>query len=295
MSLTEIVRTQAGLVSREQARSCGLSPHAVRRRVRAGVWSELRPGVYLVGGHRITDEVRVRAAALWGASSSCLVSGPAAAFWYGFTPGLAGPPEIVVPPDRSPRRQPGLTIRRSTLDAADRSRHRGLPTVGVARTVLDVAARPSGGSAFLDRALQRFVSFDEVYAAFCRMLGHPGAAEAGRLLVASAGRAHSAAERLLARRLRESGTDGWVAQYPFGPWHVDVAFPGQRVAVEVDGWAWHVDADRFQNDRSKGNALVAAGWHLLRFTWHDLDRAPGRVIGQVRAALAAATGLPDAS
>jgi very-short-patch-repair endonuclease len=58
------------------------------------------------------------------------------------------------------------------------------------------------------------------------------------------------------------------------------------VAVEVDGWAWHQRADRFQEDRRKQNALVRANWVPLRFTWHDLTQRPTAVLGQIRAALA---------
>jgi very-short-patch-repair endonuclease len=57
------------------------------------------------------------------------------------------------------------------------------------------------------------------------------------------------------------------------------------VAVEVDGWAWHQRADRFQEDRRKQNALVRAGWVPLRFTWHDLTRQPTAVLAAIRAAL----------
>jgi len=34
-----------------------------------------------------------------------------------------------------------------------------------------------------------------------------------------------------------------------------------------------------------GNALTAAGWTVLRFTWHDLHQAPDRVVREVRTAL----------
>ena len=73
--------------------------------------------------------------------------------------------------------------------------------------------------------------------------------------------------------------------HPFGAYLVDIAFPRRRVAVEIDGWAWHMDVDRFRADRHKGNALVRAGWGLLRFTWHDLTNRPDYVIAEVRAAL----------
>ena len=66
----------------------------------------------------------------------------------------------------------------------------------------------------------------------------------------------SAAERLLVRLLRDAGIGGWVLGHPFGPWRIDLAFPQQKVAVEVDSWAWHVDAERFRTDRRKQNALV---------------------------------------
>ena len=66
---------------------------------------------------------------------------------------------------------------------------------------------------------------------------------------------------------------------------VDIAFPTERLAVEVDGWAWHHDRDRFERDRSRQNALVLAGWTVLRFTWADLTEDPTRVVVVVRAAL----------
>jgi very-short-patch-repair endonuclease len=107
----------------------------------------------------------------------------------------------------------------------------------------------------------------------------------GRMLVAAADRADSAAERLLVRILRAAGISGWVLGRPFGQWRIDLAFPEQKVAVEVDGWAWHVDAERFRNDRRKQNALVRAGWDPLRFTWHDLDGRSAAVVEEIQATL----------
>lgn len=146
------------------------------------------------------------------------------------------------------------------------------------------------GSVFLDRALQRHVRFPAVYRAYCRNLGRHGSSVAGRLLVAAADRADSAAERLLVRLLRDAGVSGWVLGHPFGPWRIDLAFPLQKVAVEVDGWAWHVDAERFRNDRRKQNALVRAGWDPLRFTWHDLDGRPRAVLDEIRETLLLCAG-----
>ena len=50
-------------------------------------------------------------------------------------------------------------------------------------------------------------------------------------------------------------------------YYLDVAFKRERVAVEVDGWAYHSTSSAFENDRARQNALVVDGWLVLRFTW----------------------------
>lgn len=83
MKLDDVVGRQAGVISLGQAVACGLSAATVHRRARSGAWRRVGPGVFLVGGHRFTDEARVRAA--WLAvdgSGAAVVSGPAAAYWH---------------------------------------------------------------------------------------------------------------------------------------------------------------------------------------------------------------------
>ncbi|GAA5118347.1 endonuclease domain-containing protein [Pseudonocardia adelaidensis] len=144
------------------------------------------------------------------------------------------------------------------------------------------------GSTFLDRALHRHICFPALYRSFCRNMGRTGASAAGRLLVAAADRADSAAERLLVRLLRDAGIDGWVLGHRLGPYAIDLAFPAHRLAIEVDGWAYHVDPDRFRNDRRKGNYLARCGWDLLRFTWHGLNAQPDHAVAEIRETLAMA-------
>jgi very-short-patch-repair endonuclease len=88
--------------------------------------------------------------------------------------------------------------------------------------------------------------------------------------------------------LRDAGLTGWLRAVGFERWTIDFAFPDAKVAIEVDGWAYHSDVERFRADRSKGNALVRAGWRLLRFTWHDLVNRPQYVVAEIRAAVLAA-------
>lgn len=102
----------------------------------------------------------------------------------------------------------------------------------------------------------------------------------------------SEAERVLHAILREAEITGWApnaaVQVSFGVIHVDVLFTRARLVVEVDGWAHHTQADRFQEDRRRQNALIGAGWNVLRFTWRDLIERPEAVIATVRAGLARA-------
>jgi len=287
VSLERLLERQAGVVTLAQAVAEGMSAETVRRRARDGRWTRLHSSVYLVGGHRLTGEARTWAAWLWGGQRST-VSGPAAAFRQGMLLRAPDLVDVTVPAALHRRPGPGVRWHRHDLPPVDRVFLGGLRVTAPALTAVETALCLPDGSTFLDRALQRHVRFPTLYRTYCRHLGRPGWARARDLICASADRADSAAERLLIRILRDGGVTGWVLGHPFGPWRIDLAFPREKVAVEVDGWAWHVDAERFRNDRRKQNALVRAGWDPLRFTWHDLDGHPAAVLAEICDTLATA-------
>jgi hypothetical protein len=120
-----------------------------------------------------------------------------------------------------------------------------------------------------------------------------GAAAAGRLLDAASDRAGSEADQagseaawvLLLRLLRRPGLPGLRRGYRTFGHELSVAFPASRVAVEVevevDGGPWHHDAERFTSDRVRQEVLVAAGWTVLRYTWHQLQDEPDRVHAEI--------------
>ncbi len=109
----------------------------------------------------------------------------------------------------------------------------------------------------------------------------------------AADRAASQAERLLVRLLQDAGITGWELSYPLQDYVIDLAFPAQRIAIEVDGWAWHMTPDRFIRDRQRQNALVNLQWTILRFTWHDLVGRSEAVLDEIRAALAMSPEVRD--
>jgi very-short-patch-repair endonuclease len=62
-----------------------------------------------------------------------------------------------------------------------------------------------------------------------------------------------------------------------GRHEVDALWREARLAVELDGWAYHHHRDAFERDRVKANALAAAGVTVLRFTHDQVVRRPAEV------------------
>ena len=101
------------------------------------------------------------------------------------------------------------------------------------------------------------------------------------------------AERDAVRLLPAGRITGWTSNLPldlpgFGRAVLDLAFPAHRVAVEIDGWAFHRDVDRFRRDGLRQNEVVIGGWRVIRVTWYDLQEDPHYLADVVRRALAAA-------
>ncbi len=62
-------------------------------------------------------------------------------------------------------------------------------------------------------------------------------------------------------------------------WRIDFAYTNLKLAIEIDGGekmlvGGHTYGEGFVNDRVKQNALVLAGWHVLRFTGSQVKDNP---------------------
>jgi very-short-patch-repair endonuclease len=144
---------------------------------------------------------------------------------------------------------------------------------------------------FVERALQRsWTSYDELTWRVQEAVGRRGVAQLVRIVRGLGSGAHSDTERRLVNGLRGRGVRGWscnlgVADQSGLIGFVDVAFAAIKLAIELDGRAWHVDRDRFQHDRIRQNRLVSAGWTVLRFTWEDVTYRLEGVIADICAAI----------
>jgi very-short-patch-repair endonuclease len=130
---------------------------------------------------------------------------------------------------------------------------------------------------------------DILAAAKAELRGRVGSSQLHELAAELDQGAHSEAERRLIRILTEAGITGFLTNFKVRlrgrMAEVDVAFPAIRLAIEVDGMAWHTSPRRFQEDRSRQNALTAEGWTVLRFTWADLRNRPAQVVATIAALL----------
>jgi len=263
-----------------------MSEHAVLRRHRSGQWRRCGPGVYFVNDRPFTDGARIRAA-VWSYGPEAAASGLAAAWWLGLTRFAPDVVEVTVPRNSNGRRHEGTRVRRRDLKAADIVEWKDLRVTSLALTVVEAAVRPRGGAKIMDSALQQHVDLRALWRAHLRNKGRYGSPAARRLLQAAEDNAHSEAERLLIRLLKANKITGWKANYPVAGYKVDVGFPQQKVAIEVDGFAFHSDSEDFHQDRRRQNAIALAGWQVLRFTWLDLVEYPDRVIAEIKHAISA--------
>jgi len=279
------LRQQDGVITLAQAQQAGLSRHAVNRRVRSGHWRRCSPGVFFVDDRPFTDAARVRVA-VWGYGPEAAASGLAAAWWHGLTKFPPDVVEVTVPRSSHHPHRDGIRMRRRDLARTDVVERNSLRVTELGLTVVEAAVRFRGGAVLMDSALQRRVELRDLWRAHLRNKGRHGSPAARILLQAASDGARSHAERLLVKLLRDAGITGWRTNYPVGGYKVDVGFPKQKVDLEVDGWAFHSDADVFVGDRNRQNAIALLGWKVLRFTWLDLTEYPQRVIAEIKRAIA---------
>ncbi|MFN2590069.1 MAG: endonuclease domain-containing protein [Actinomycetota bacterium] len=62
---------------------------------------------------------------------------------------------------------------------------------------------------------------------------------------------------------------------------VDFAFPRARLALEADSYRYHSSPRDWSRDRTRHNALIAAGWRVLPITYSDLVGNPAGVAEQI--------------
>lgn len=295
--LQGLASAQGGVVSLADLDACGFSAKAVRHRLSEGSW-------HRVGGAIILAPSESHSARWSDTSLSWIlrltfgpqtrISGSLAlrrARWN-----LPSESHIVVLKDKPNRRLAGVTVLRRPDDdpASDPRALRFVPArqaLADCLTVLPAAAAAD----LLDAALQkRYVrpedAADDLRARLGR--GRINAAGLRQLIARATTGSRSEAEQRMRHLLDRSGTGPWVPNHSLRRSdgrvvaEMDFAHLGLRIAIEVDGRAFHSDRHAFEHDRWRQNALTVQGWLVLRFTWEQIVERPSEVIAVVRAAVA---------
>lgn len=291
MDFAALARQQAGVFTRRQAVACGVGPHSVDAALRSGRWRSAygdHRGVLVDATTPETYELRLWAAILVIGEPCAVAVDSAAALWNWC--GRPARVTIVVPASRRPRPPRDVWLRRLTIHRGDVTTHGLMPVTTPVRTLVDCLRflPRDAASDVLDRSQQhgRVPPLQRVSDGVSR--AGAGTAQARALLRAADGSVF-AAERLAVKLLRAGGVTGWTANWRTVIQGVvvvlDLAFREIRLAVEIDGFAFHSSPERFRHDRVRQNALVSAGWMVLRFTWADLTRYPEKFVADVRQAI----------
>lgn len=289
----KLVTEQAGVISRSQAKDLGMTLRQIDYRLQTGDWIRAYPGVYRLGTVAPTPEQQLRAASLW--VDNGVLSGRGAGWWWRI---VDDPPlrwEFYV--DNRSRRtlQSGVSLLRRWVDPRDVTTCRGVVVLDRPLAVLRTAvaaeqSRRKHGTRVIDRAKQlNLVSAADLQRAFHRNRGTWGTTMMRELLERTGDRAHSDLERLAARLLREAGIDDFVVNLNVRvagrSIELDISFPEHRVTIELDGFRYHSSPEHHETDLARQNALVGAGWTVLRYGATVLREHPERFIGDVKAAL----------
>jgi very-short-patch-repair endonuclease len=187
---------------------------------------------------------------------------------------------VTVPRERHGRIPPGVVVHRRRVvvgqsgdemlvtdavrTAADCARC--LPFVAAVCVVDAVLARGVGSADLLDLLVGR------------------GARGARAVVAAADGSAESSGESVARLSLRAAGVTVCPQAVIPGVGRVDLLIEGWLV-VEVDGFSYHADPQRFAHDRRRDAELNRRGYRVLRFTWRDAVRRPEWLVETVLAVL----------
>jgi very-short-patch-repair endonuclease len=251
-----------------------------QRRVRAGRWERVAPGVYRIAGVSWTYEAEVRAAVL-GAGPGAIASHLCAArlLGLGFT---KAPVELSIPRGRR-HRPAGVIVHESTdLDRCGVRQVAGIPVTDPSRTLLDLGRfiRPPALRRAAEAArradLATWSSMSGTLSVHARQGRHgirrlrevvaagllvDGLTDTDSELIAlTVIREHDLPDPVLHHQIRND--DGELIA------ELDLAWPDRRAAIEIDGTV-HLDPLVRRKDDARDHHLRSLGWTIRR-VWYEI-------------------------
>jgi very-short-patch-repair endonuclease len=233
-------------------------------------------------------------AAVLAAGDGSLVSHLSAAWLWGAEVPADSPVDLTVLDRKRGLRLEGVRLHRPRNVTGLHPVVRGdVPTTDPLRTVLDVGA--VAGPAVVASVLEEFLirRYLRLGAVRRAIAGHarPGRRGVGVLRIVlddwrlADEPPDSVLEVAMSRLLHTNRLPAAVFHHlvptPGRIYELDFALVEHRIDIEVDGWAHHSSRRAFEADRERDAELTAAGWLVLRFTWHQVTRRPAWVAGRI--------------
>ena len=291
MRLDTYLREHHQIVDLAALTSLGHSVELAYAHVTARRWQRVHPAVFCGYTGPLTFGSHAEAALCHAGPGAALDAATAAAV-HGLPGFESSTIEVVIPHGRRVDSRPALVVRRSrTLTGRSVQVRGGLRIVRVERAVLSLAlTRPGRAAGIVTSAVQQGLTTPDRLRG-C-LLGLGGVRNRRAVLAAiddADGGSRSWLESRFWQLVVEDGLPAPVRNHPLlvegrRLW-LDACYVAERIAIELDGRAYHVMSEDWEDDLSRQNAIVLDGWLVLRFTARDLRERPEAVVASVRRAL----------
>lgn len=269
-----------------EAREMGLTWKALQNKR----WSRLSRGQY-VSTH-LTRDITVRLYAVARRMPSTFAfSGKTAAWLLGLDMSPCEPVEVTLDRGVPVRARAGIRLRRATLAESEVTLRNGFRTTCALRTVRDLGSGRDivESVVAVDMAVRaRIVKLRDLTEHVATHPGEKGIKRLRHAIALADPRSESPMETRLRVELIKAHLPRPDVQTELRDvsgrllGRADLYYPDSRLVIEYDG---ENHKDRLVSDLRRQNALVNAGYQILRFTAADL-RTPASIVAQVRHALA---------
>jgi very-short-patch-repair endonuclease len=279
-----------GIVAWKRLEVAGVAPSTVHNWVEKGRLIRLYTGVYRAAGAPATHLSELMAAT---EATGGRASHRAAAWQWGLSDDQTI--EVAVASSKHPRLDV-VTHRITDLHVVRSVLRNGIPTMNPLQMLVHLGAVCDCDTvqAVWDQAivddLVTAVGIERMYDKL-KAPGRNGCGVLRKVIDDKAiedGEPDSTLELRMSRLMRRAGLpeasfQHWIS----GTIRVDFAYPHLKLAIEVDGRKSRGTSSGFQRHTDRQNELVfGAGWRVLRFTWGDVVRRPGKVASAIAAAIA---------
>jgi very-short-patch-repair endonuclease len=287
--LATIGTRQHGVISIRQLEGLGFGRSTITDEIASGRLHRLHRGVYAVGHEKLSWHGHCLAAVLANAPAAVASHFSAGWLWGLLLNRPSGTFHITAPTRRHSK--PQFVVHRAALADDDRAIVEGIPTTSLARTHLDLAAEVS-----LDR-VSRFLARSEadealdllaLEALLDRCGNHPGRGTLRQALAIhkpDLATTRSGLERRFRDLVRKAGLPPPSMNFAIAGYELDVYWPEERFAVELEVYETHGNRASFEADPVRQEELLLVGIASIRVTGPRLTREPEAVIERVRTLL----------